>query len=451
MNICYNSGMIGKGKEKFLRVLLLVVMFIVLTMVIITVFTVQRLFTKNMGEKLPKVEIVLADGTTLEDINNSEKRINFEKNELIIMSDGTEVVFDGVEIKGRGNISWMSEKKPYRIKFANRVDFLGMGKHKKWAFLTYDLDDSLLRGDLGFYLAKAIDENYPLRGEFVNFYMDGHELGLYFVAPTISIDKQIVDLKDEKGILVEADGAWYGDDYYVRTKLNNYLVGKDVVVEENLVESLDEFKNAFELFEKAVMEGNYNGMEEVIDTESLVNYFLFSEFAQNYDAYFTSIYFYKDGLNDKIHVGPAWDFDGIAGNRRWREDRDEETFLPKVVFTNWQTDGKSCLKEDENSVMAYANAGLRKMVCHLVLMPEFRDAVQKTYLERLAGKKEEVVNYIKREANYIREAANRNNEIWNHGSFEEELDYLIWWVEGRFDYFDENYAFRPFKVKTRGI
>ena len=62
-----------------------------------------------------------------------------------------------------------------------------------------------------------------------------------------------------------------------------------------------------------------------------------------------------------------------------------------------------------------------------------------------------MVNYIKREANYIREAANRNNEIWNHGSFEEELDYLIWWVEGRFDYFDENYAFRPFKVKTRGI
>ena len=70
-------------------------------------------------------------------------------------------------------------------------------------------------------------------------------------------------------------------------------MGKDVVVEENLVESLDEFKNAFELFEKAVMEGNYNGMEEVIDTESLVNYFLFSEFAQNYDAYFTSIYFMR--------------------------------------------------------------------------------------------------------------------------------------------------------------
>ena len=97
--------------------------------------------------------------------------------------------------------------------------------------------------------------------------------------------------------------------------------------------------------------------------------------------------------------------------------------------------------------MAYANAGLRQMMCRLVLMPEFRNVVQKKYREKLFGKKEEVINYIEMKADYIRAAANRNNEIWDHGSFEEELEYLIWWVGERFDYFDKKSVVVPFELK----
>ena len=446
-NLWYNSGMVQEEKGRFFEVTFLIVVLLVAAMVGCIIFSVQGFIARDTSKELPRVEIVLADGVTLEDINNSEKKINFEGNELILVKDSTEMLFDGVGVRGRGNVSWASEKKPYRIKFANKVDFLGMGRHKKWAFLAYDLDDSLLRGDLGFYLAKMIDEDYPLWGEFVDFYMGGYELGLYYVTPTVSIDKKIVDLRDEGGILMEADGAWYGDEYYVRTKLNNYLVGKDAVVEENLVVSLERFKSAFELFEDAVMKGDYDSVKKVVDVESLANYFLFSEFTQNYDAYYTSFYLYKDGFDDAIHFGPAWDFDGIAGNKRWREGRYEETLLPETVFTDWWSEEKSCLIDDEASAMAYANAGLRQMMCRLVLMPEFRNVVQNNYREKLFGKKEEVINYIEMKADYIREAANRNNEIWDHGSFEEELEYLIWWVGERFDYFDKKSVVVPFELK----
>ena len=56
------------------------------------------------------------------------------------------------------------------------------------------------------------------------------------------------------------------------------------------------------------------------------------------------------------------------------------------------------------------------------------------------GKRNLVVDYIKDKANYIREAAVRDGEKWNNGNFEEAVDYLIWWVDKRFDLFDELYG-----------
>ena len=56
------------------------------------------------------------------------------------------------------------------------------------------------------------------------------------------------------------------------------------------------------------------------------------------------------------------------------------------------------------------------------------------------GKRDEVLNYISDRASYIREAAVRNNEMWEKGDFDEAVDYLVWWMDKRFDLFDELYG-----------
>ncbi len=55
-----------------------------------------------------------------------------------------------------------------------------------------------------------------------------------------------------------------------------------------------------------------NGYPKYIDTQSFVDSVILNEFGRNMDAYARSQYFYKD-RGEKIHAGPLWDFDLIAG------------------------------------------------------------------------------------------------------------------------------------------
>ena len=71
------------------------------------------------------------------------------------------------EIKGRGNYSWTGfDKKPYRIKLADKQALLGMKKSKQFALLAH-ADDSndrkgYMRNAVGLELSKMIGMTYTL-------------------------------------------------------------------------------------------------------------------------------------------------------------------------------------------------------------------------------------------------------------------------------------------------
>ena len=104
---------------------------------------------KNKDVGLPKVELLLND-TTLEEIYLSGRDEKYEGNEIILKDGDNSVFLTGVQIKGRGNTTWDEPKKPFRIKFANRVDLLGLGFARKWVLLANNLDDTLMRNDIAF-------------------------------------------------------------------------------------------------------------------------------------------------------------------------------------------------------------------------------------------------------------------------------------------------------------
>ena len=42
-----------------------------------------------------------------------------------------------MKIRGRGNSTWwVSDKKPYQLKFSEKTEFLEMPEDKKWIFLA---------------------------------------------------------------------------------------------------------------------------------------------------------------------------------------------------------------------------------------------------------------------------------------------------------------------------
>ena len=120
-------------------------------------------YNKYEDRGLARININL-NGVSLEEIDAGSKEIKYKGNALDLYDRGQIYKYDDVEVKGRGNSTWAQVKKPYQIKFVNRVDLLGLGKSKKWVLLANYLDDSFLRNDIAFNLAEMLGIKYNSRG-----------------------------------------------------------------------------------------------------------------------------------------------------------------------------------------------------------------------------------------------------------------------------------------------
>ena len=73
---------------------------------------------------------------------------------------------------------------------------------------------------------------------------------------------------------------------------------------------ISEFGNLDELAEALGLEEEVKQQKEkYVDIESFAKHYLINKLVRNADAYRSSFYMYQDGKNDKIHVGPIWDYD----------------------------------------------------------------------------------------------------------------------------------------------
>ena len=63
-----------------------------------------------------------------------------------------------VEIKGRGNYTWIGfDKKPYKLKFPKKIEFMGMDKNKHFALLAHaDDNQGFMRNITGFELSRRL-------------------------------------------------------------------------------------------------------------------------------------------------------------------------------------------------------------------------------------------------------------------------------------------------------
>ena len=394
---------------------------------------------------VPVIEIQL-NGTSLEEIGAGSKEVKYEGNELVVINEGEVVEYDNVEVKGRGNGTWLQEKKPYQIKFDEKVDLFGMGRARKWNLLANALDTTNLRTEAAVYLEEMLGMDYVFEGQFVELYIDGDYRGLYYLTRVVEISKDLVDLRDPMGILVELDNVygWMEDKYY-RTGDGDILTISDAVSEDKAGQAMEDFVRNYNEFEVAVAEKDYAKIKELVDVESFAQYYLLSEFIVNPDAYWTSFYMYKDGVNDKIHAGPGWDFDLAFANRNWGNWMGEEFYSPTRTMIR---------KGELLPLEVYEEMGLvggeidwyggslslSRIVFNLMEIPEFQDEVRSIYKERMAGREHELVMRIRRLASEISEAVEVNDGRWGQKELEARTSEMIDWISARYRYFDEIYG-----------
>ena len=138
-----------------------------------------------------------------------------------------------MEIKGRGNYSWTGfDKKPYRIKLADKQQLLGMNKSKHFTLLAH-ADDSndrkgFMRNAVGFELSKLIGMTYTPDAKPLELVLNGDYIGLYFLTEHIRVDKDrvnIVEQEDEEIDSEKITGGWL-------VEIDNYDTDPHVTIKE---------------------------------------------------------------------------------------------------------------------------------------------------------------------------------------------------------------------------
>lgn len=401
----------------------------------------NALYNRFPDRGVPRINIDL-NGVSLDEIKSGSKETKYEGNDLQIYNGGEILEYGGVEVKGRGNGTWVQEKKPFQIKFENKVDMFGMGEARKWYLLANNADPTHIRNKIAFDLGEMLGMEYTFSGEFIELYFGGEYEGLYYLTNAVEVGKNSVDLKDSMGIIVELDNLYGSTECSYATSNGDLLTVKDVVNDSDREVAMEKFLESYNELEDTISRKDYGEIEEIIDVVSWADYYLMSEFSVNPDAYWTSFYFYKDGLNDKIHAGPGWDFDLAFANRIWgiywigdRFYSPKETMIRKQEYLLKET------YKDELEIEEYNwSSFLSRIMFDLIEMPEFNEIVRLEFQNKMSGKKEESLIRLRTVANYVSESAISDNKKWNKNDFWMEIDNLADWVEKRYDYFEQIYG-----------
>lgn len=240
-------------------------------------------------------------------------------------------------IRGRGNSTWVSPKKSYRLKFSSKTKLLAQGDGtnnyadaKNWTLLANVADKTMMRNALTAEVGKRIEQKTGVKGlpynpayKFVDVVMNDEYIGTYQISDHTQIHKGRIEIDEDNGWLLEAvstNSNFIEDIHVVMSYNDSYKYAVNVKNPEDdfytaeVEQSISDFLNAAYActFSKDFSEAT--GLFKYVDMESLVAYFIGNEVSGNYDGLISN-YAYRDiNPDDKLHFGPLWDFDIAYGN-----------------------------------------------------------------------------------------------------------------------------------------
>ena len=314
-----------------------------------------------------------------------------------LTADG-ELSFDGVtaRVKGRGNSTFGLDKKPYKLKFDEKISVLGEDKAKEWTLIANHMDYSLIRNHIAYSLGETLELPYTTSANFVDVYVNDEYMGVYLLCEQVEVGKSRVDIEDslevdETGYLIEYDarapeeGKEGIDYFYSRAGSLPYAIKSPDTEDELFTEKRVTFiKNYVNEAYDALLSGNYSEVCRYIDIDTFINGYILDELLKTTDIGFSSFYLYKDA-GGKLSRGPVWDYDLAIGN-----SVHEGAASPESI---------------------YAGA-VNPWYAELITYPEFRQAVAERLIEKEDEIKETFAKSIDLAKSYSR-SFERNFDKWN--------------------------------------
>ncbi|MBE6587574.1 MAG: hypothetical protein E7647_04065 [Ruminococcaceae bacterium] len=275
---------------------------------------------------MPKLVITVDSGYSLDTIHASkDEKIKAHVQIKNAWDSSFNMSSTAIEMKTRGNSTFNYMKKPYQIKFDSKTDMFGMGAAKKWVLLANYVDGSFIRNKIVFDIAEEMGMPYVCKSVFVNLYINGNYIGVYQLIEKVEIGDSRVPLKNDLGVMVEMESAKRvaEEDFWFTTSVS----GKPFVYKEYNTDFEDApasevaaVRSYLEERINTIEDELYNNgkdwekLSSLIDVDSFVQFYLINELAMNVDATLASTYFYIDGPDDVLHMGPLWDYDRAFGS-----------------------------------------------------------------------------------------------------------------------------------------
>lgn len=321
-------------------------------------------------------------------------------------SIGSQAAPLNMEIRGRGNYSWTGfDKKPYRIKLADKQPLLGMKKSKHFALLAH-ADDSndrkgYLRNAVGFELSKMIGMAYTPDAKLLEVVLNGDYIGLYFLTETIRVDKDRVNIVEQEDMETDNEnitGGWLVEiDNYDSDPHVTITEGGDVhtmwityKTPEVLSYQQEQYLTQQMMLIDNLVYGDKNSNElwKYLDMDALAKFYIVQEITDNYESFHGSCYLHKEmGENEKWHFGPVWDF-GSSFNR----DKSQYMYQGDVWHNHW--------------------------IPQFCKFPAFMNRVKEIWNEFYANELNDIYNFIDAHESQISQAAAKDKQRWPqyHGS-----------------------------------
>jgi hypothetical protein len=393
---------------------------------------------------LPTVVINTANAQEI-----TSKEVEITSTVYIISQEGTHLLCDtDTGVRGRGNASWDFEKKPYRLKFSQKRSPLGApAEAKKWTLLSNHGDKTLMRNILAFEVSRRLKMPYTPFCHPVDLIINGEYKGCYQLCDQIDVRENRVDITEMKssdnsgynlkgGYLIEVDAYAYNESVYFYSHRGTPVTIKSPDDDKITSEQRAYIERFYNDMEGAVFASNYtdptNGYRKYLDLESFLRHFIIGEFAGNTDTYW-SVYMYKDRSDDRLYVGPVWDYD-LAFENDYR--------------TYWINHLDDFLYASRGST---ASESVRQMVDRIVK----NDAAARSELQRIWQEAKlngievgSLLEYVDETARLLEESQQLNFKRWPilnqwvHmnfqalGSYEAEVGTVKDYIRGRVDKLD---------------
>ncbi len=334
------------------------------------------------------------------------------------------------QIQGRGNATWEHEKKPYKIKFNDSLNFLGIGDEAKrdWVILANHGDQSLLRNYYAYNLAYKAGIGY--KSTLIEVYLNGEYNGVYMLTGKVEASRHDIDETAEGGgFLIELDDYYKGVENvdYIRVGKEFYTLKSDYINSDQM----ERIRNCIVEIDEAINSKDEERIKELLDIESCVKMYLLQEYTKNIDVGWSSFYLYKKSDEDKLHFGPAWDLDIAMGNdyrldsggyegiyvgrnsgfvqqNNWYIGLCSMEWFRELALENWNEEFASLTKEVYSELREYANINWDELK----------------------------YNFVRWDNTFGKRINSEPKHIMAFNTYKQHYDCLIQWLENRYSWLD---------------